>query len=221
MSYYTRGDILGLLFDIEIRTRTKGSKSLDDVMRLLLEKYGLPKPGFTEPQLKAAFETVAGTDFTEFWKKYVAGNEEIDFAGYLARMGLHLTKEYVKDTPHASSTTEKPGTLGIRTKTSGDRVLVANVLAGLPAYEGGVNSNDELVAVDGQKIDSANSKKILDDLRAGQKVTVTVFRREKLMNVALTVAVRPFDNYTISENKDATEAAKLLRVAWIGEDAKK
>src|SRR5262249_32673043 len=42
MSYYTRGDILGTIFDIEIRSRTNGAKSLDDVMRMLLDKYGLP-----------------------------------------------------------------------------------------------------------------------------------------------------------------------------------
>jgi predicted metalloprotease with PDZ domain len=221
LSYYTRGEILGMLFDIEIRTRTNGAKSLDDVMRLLLENYGLPKPGFTDAQLKAAFESQAGVDLSDFWKKYVAGNEEIDFSGYLARMGLTLTKGYPKDTPHASSKTDKPGALGIRTRASGDRVFVASVIAGLPGYEGGLNANDELLAIDGQKVTSATSQKLLDDLRAGQKVTLTAFRREKLMSIELTAAERPFDEYTIVENKDATDAQKRLRVAWIGEDPKK
>jgi predicted metalloprotease with PDZ domain len=221
MSYYTRGDILGLLFDIEIRTRTRGEKSLDDVMRLLLDKYGLPKPGFTDAELKAAFETVAGTDLTDFWKRYVSGTDEIDFAGYLAKMGLTLTKGYVKDTPYADSKTEKPGTLGIRTRNGGDRVIVANVLEGLPAYDGGVNVNDELVAIDGQKLDSSNSAKLLNDLHAGQKTALTVFRRERIMTIDLTAAVRPFDNYVIAEDKKATAEQKRLRVAWIGEDPKK
>jgi predicted metalloprotease with PDZ domain len=221
MSYYTRGDILGMLFDIEIRTRTNGVKTLDDVMRSLLDKYGLPKPGFTDAQLKATFEAVAGTDLTDFWKRYVSGNDEIDFGGYLARMGLTLTKEYVKDTPYATSKTDRPGTLGIRTRNVGDRVVVANVLEGLPAYDGAVNVNDELIAIDGQKIDAANSAKLLNDLRGGQKTTLTVFRREKIMTIDLTAAVKPLDNYAITENKDATDAQKRLRIAWIGEDAKK
>jgi predicted metalloprotease with PDZ domain len=221
MSYYTRGDILAVLFDIEIRTRTGGRKSLDDVMRLLLEKYGLPKPGFTDTELKTSFETVAGTDLTDFWKKYVSGTDAIDFAGYLAKMGLTLTKGYVKDTPYADSKTEKPGTLGIRTRNSGDRVIVSNVLLGLPAYDGGVNTNDELVAIDGQKLDSSNSAKLLNDLHSGQKTTLTVFRRDRIMTIGLTAAVRPFDNYVIAEDKNASEAQKRLRSAWIGEDPKK
>jgi predicted metalloprotease with PDZ domain len=221
MSYYTRGDILGMLFDIEIRTRTNGAKSLDDVMRMLLDKYGLPKPGFTDPQLKAAFESVAGADLTDFWKRYVSGTDEVDFAGYLSKMGLSLKKEYAKDTPYADSKTDKPGALGIRTRTAGDRVIVSAVLTGLPAYDGGVNVNDELAAINGERLDSSNASKALADIKAGEKVTLTVFRREKLMNIELTAAVKPFDNYVITENKDATDAQKKLRIAWIGEDPKK
>ena len=48
-----------------------------------------------------------------------------------------------------------------------------------------------------------------------------MFRREKLMTIELTAVVRPFDNYVIAENKDATDAEKRLRLAWIGEDPKK
>jgi hypothetical protein len=47
-----------------------------------------------------------------------------------------------------------------------------------------------------------------------------VFRREKLMTIELTAAVRPFDTCTITENRDATGAQRRLRIAWIGEDPK-
>src|SRR5262249_12064168 len=154
----------------------------------------------------AAFEAEAGGDLTAFWQKYVAGSDEIDFGGYLAKMGLTLTKEYVKDTPYANNETRKPGTLGIRTRVNGDRAIVANVLVGLPAYEGGVNANDELVAIGGLKIDAGNRDKLLNDLYAGQKTTLTVFRRERIVTIDLTAAPKPFDNYVIAESKDATDA---------------
>jgi predicted metalloprotease with PDZ domain len=35
ISYYTKGELIGLLLDVEIRARTKNQKSLDDVMRYL------------------------------------------------------------------------------------------------------------------------------------------------------------------------------------------
>ncbi|NOT62864.1 MAG: M61 family metallopeptidase [Acidobacteria bacterium] len=90
MSYYTKGELLALVFDLEIRSRTNNAKSLDDVMRLLMTKYGLPKPGFTDAELKAAFESVAGTDLTDFFTRYVAGTEELEFERYFKFAGIEL-----------------------------------------------------------------------------------------------------------------------------------
>jgi predicted metalloprotease with PDZ domain len=224
MSYYTKGELLGMMFDIEIRSLTGNAKSLDDVMRLLLENHGLPKPGFTDAELKAAFEKVAGVDLTNFWSRFVAGRDEIDFAAYFNKAGLQLTKGYRPGSPYAAGKTDKPGALGIRTRANGDRVVVANVIAGSPAYEGGVNAGDELVAIDGKKIDANNGVERLgqpgplNDLRAGQRVTLTVFRRERLVNFDLTAAAKPFDHYTITELKDAGDAQKALRDSWLSKE---
>jgi predicted metalloprotease with PDZ domain len=228
MSYYTKGELLGMMFDIEIRALTGAAKSLDDVMRLLLENHGLPKPGFTEAELKAAFEKVAGVDLTNFWNRFVAGHDEIDFAAYFNKAGLQLAKGYRPGSPYAAGKTDKPGSLGVRTRANGDRVVVANVIAGSPAYEGGVNAADELVAIDGKKIDANNGVErqgqpgllpnLLNDLRAGQGVTLTVFRHERLMSFDLTAAVKPFDYYAITELKDASEAQKALRDSWLSKE---
>jgi predicted metalloprotease with PDZ domain len=224
MSYYLRGDLLGWLLDFEIRTRTGGARSLDDVMRLLLENHGLPKPGFTDAGLKAAFEKVAGGDLTDFFKRYVNGNEEIDFDACLHKAGLRLRRGYRPDTFDADGRSDSPGTLGLRTRINGDRVIAANVIAGLPAYEGGINAGDELVAIDGKRIGAGNVNErinALDELRAGQHVTLTVFRRERLMNFELTAAVKPFDLYRIVEVRDANPQQVALRQAWLREELKK
>jgi predicted metalloprotease with PDZ domain len=224
MSYYTRGELLGLVFDIEIRALSGAMKSLDDVMRLLLENHGLPKPGFTDAELKAAFEKVAGVDLTDFWRRFVAGHDEIDFAAYFKKAGLQLTKGYRPGSPYAASKIDKPGALGVRARAIGDRVVVAGVIAGSPAYEGGVGAGDELIAIDGKKIDASNvadrqgQPGLLNDLRAGQRVRLTIFRRERLMSFDLTAAAKSFDHYTITELKDAGEAQKALRESWLSKE---
>jgi predicted metalloprotease with PDZ domain len=147
----------------------------------------------------------------------VSGFEEIDFAALLTKAGLQLSKGYQLGTPYANSKTEKPGMLGIRTRLAGDRVLVANTLAGLPAYEGGLNTGDELVAIDGLRVDAANSLERLSDLRAGQRVTLTFFRRERLTSLELIAAPKPFDRYSIAPMKEASGAQTALRVAWLNE----
>jgi predicted metalloprotease with PDZ domain len=224
MSYYTKGELLGLMFDIEVRALTGNAKSLDDVMRLLLENHGLPKPGFTDAELKGVFEKVAGVDLTNFWNRFVAASDEIDFAAYFNKAGLQLTKGYRSGSPYANSKTDKPGSLGLRTRANGDRVVAANIIAGSPAYDGGVNAGDELVAIDGKKIDASNGverqgqQTVLNDLRAGQHVTLTVFRRERMMNFNLTAAAKTFDHYTITELKNASEAQKALRDSWLSKE---
>lgn len=224
LSYYLRGDLLGMLLDIEMRARTKGTKTLDDVLRLLNEKYALPRPGFTDAELKAVFEQVAGGDLTDFFNRYISGNQEIDFNQWFNKLGLQLSKGYASNTPYAASKTDRPGTLGLRAHAQADRVIVANVLAGLPAYEGGVNTGDELVAIDGRRINASNTGERGDQLppalnavRAGQRVTLTVFRRERLMNIELTAAVRPFDRYAITQLKEVTESRKALGKVWLSE----
>lgn len=220
MSYYTKGEILGLLFELEIRTRTNGARSLDDVLRLLLENYGLPKPGFTDAELKAAFEKVAGADLTDFFQRYVYGTDEIDFERYWRLLGLQMTGVYTNPYPTLGSAGKKPGTLGLRTRNSGDRVIINNVLAGLPAYEAGLNSGDELAALNGQKIDAANVNERLAELREGQAVQLTVFRRERLLSFTLTAALKPFDTYTLTPLKELTAEQKALYQAFLREELK-
>lgn len=215
LSYYTKGQILGLLFDLEIRARTNGAKSLDDVMRLLLENYGWPKPGFTDAELQAAFEKVAGADLSDFFKRYVYGTDEINFDRYWQMLGVQAKGMYTNPAPTLATQGKAPGTLGLRTRPAGDRVIISNVLAGLPAYEAGLNTNDELLALDGRKLDTSNVNERLNELRAGQAVQVALFRREQMLTFTLTAALRPFDSYTFAMTKDSTPEQKALLQGWL------
>jgi predicted metalloprotease with PDZ domain len=216
MSYYTSGELLGLVFDLEIRARTNNAKSLDDVMRLLLEKYGLPKPGFTDAELKAAFESVAGADLTEFFTKYVYGTEDIDFERYLKLAGIELKGVYRETAPPLNPTNKKPGTLGIRLRGN----VVGSVLADTPAYHAGLNASDELIALDGRKLDAANADNRLGEIREGQRVTLMVFRREKMMTFEMTAAAKPFDSYSLALQKEMTAEQKALLKGWLREEVK-
>lgn len=218
MSYYTKGEILGLLFDLEIRSRTNNAKSLDDVMRLLLAQYGLPQPGFTEAELKTAFEQVAGADLTDFFQRYVSGTEEIDFAQYLQLAGLQLNKASLPSAYLKKD--EKPGWLGFRTRASGDRVNISNVLEGTPAYDSGVNTGDELVALDGSKVDAGSINTQLAQIRVGQQVTLMLFRYERLLTITLTAVPKPPDLYHLTKLKEMTAQQRTIYESWLRDAVK-
>jgi len=99
ISYYTKGEGLALLLDIEIRTRTNDSRSLNDALRALKKRswdaprasYYLQGRGYTEEDVEKAVSEAAGTDLHDWFARYVGGTEELPFAESLAKIGLTLT----------------------------------------------------------------------------------------------------------------------------------
>jgi predicted metalloprotease with PDZ domain len=92
IDYYNMGKIIGLLLDIEIRTSTKNAKSLDDVMRLLYERFAPPKLGFKDADVRVAVSEIAGRDMREWLQLYVEGKRDLPFAESFARAGLLFSR---------------------------------------------------------------------------------------------------------------------------------
>jgi predicted metalloprotease with PDZ domain len=93
ISYYDKGPLVGLLLDFEIRNATQNKKSLDDVMRLLYQKYYQQKQrGFTEAEFEAACEQVAGISLASLFE-YVYTTKELDYNKYLNYAGLKIEKQ--------------------------------------------------------------------------------------------------------------------------------
>ena len=92
ISYYDKGPILGLLFDIEIRRLTDNVRSLDDLMRLLYNRYYKEQErGFTEEEFWAAADETAGTHLG-LLRRYVDTTAEIDYETLLSHAGLQLNR---------------------------------------------------------------------------------------------------------------------------------
>jgi predicted metalloprotease with PDZ domain len=99
ISYYSKGEGLALLLDIEIRTRTNNRRSLDDALRALKRRswdapkasYYLQGRGYTELDVERAVSEAAGADLHGWFERYVGGTEELPFAEALANVGLRLT----------------------------------------------------------------------------------------------------------------------------------
>lgn len=90
ISYYVKGPVVGLLLDFAIREDTQGKKSLDDVMRLLYNKYykGLGR-GFTDAEFQEACEEVAGASLSDIFE-YVYTTKELDYNQWLNPGGLNM-----------------------------------------------------------------------------------------------------------------------------------
>lgn len=81
---YKGGWTILAALDLDIRRVTADRRSLDDVLRALVGRGG----AYRNSDLLEAANTVSGSDYTDFFKRYVTGVETLDPAPYLAAVGL-------------------------------------------------------------------------------------------------------------------------------------
>ena len=91
LSYYDKGELIGLCLDLTIRNVTGNRKSLDDVMRLLMQRHDPPKPGYGEDEIRSTVNEVAGRDLTALYNRLARSTEEMPFAECLSYAGLSPT----------------------------------------------------------------------------------------------------------------------------------
>lgn len=94
VNYYFKGPVVGLLLDIDIRRKTNQQRSLDDVMRLLYQRfYRELQRGFTEEEFWAACAEVAGQPLDDV-RHIVETTDDIDYDFWLKDAGLYVTDDY-------------------------------------------------------------------------------------------------------------------------------
>ncbi|WP_052273512.1 M61 family metallopeptidase [Flavihumibacter solisilvae] len=90
ISPYDKGPLLGMLLDFRIRHDTKNKKSLDDLMRLLYQKYYKKlNRGFTEDEFRKDAEKLAGTNLQDFFD-YIYTLKPVDYTTYFGYAGLSV-----------------------------------------------------------------------------------------------------------------------------------
>jgi len=89
VSYYGKGAVVGLLLDARIRRLTSDTKSLDDVMRLALARFGGER-GFTPEEFEATAAEVAGADLGGWFARAVRSTDELDYDEMLEWWGLRF-----------------------------------------------------------------------------------------------------------------------------------
>jgi predicted metalloprotease with PDZ domain len=206
ISYYSKGEVIGTLMDLEIANATKGAKSLDNVMHdMYAEYYKKLGRGYTDAEFKAMVEKISGISFTAFWKKYVNGTDPIEYQKYFAYAGIDVKDE--------NAGTSVPY-LGVASKKVEGNIVVSSVSRNSAAWDGGLNFNDVLISVDGILIDSALERMpVIASHKVGDEITVTVKRDGVLKDLKLILKANPNLKLVATMNSNSTEAQLQVRKA--------
>jgi predicted metalloprotease with PDZ domain len=212
VSYYDKGAIVGMLLDLEIRGRSNGARSLDDVMRGLYEDFYRKNRNFTSQDFQRAAERAAGASLEEFFRRYVRGRGELDYNAALGWAGLRLDTE----SNRAGRPAPTVAHLGATLEEKDGRLGVTAVPEGTAAYEHGVYAADQIVAVDGYRATLAALNSRLADKRPGDRLTLSVFRGDELRTLDVKLGARAAAVYRIVPVAAPTEQQRRTYQAWLG-----
>lgn len=210
ISYYDKGEVVNMLLDFEIRKSSNGAKSLDDVYRYLYDEFSKKNKNFTPEDFQKVSEKMAGKSLDDFFSKYVRGRAEVDYNAILGGLGLMLSKGSGRELAY----------LGANLAQQGDRLTISSLPADTPAYEQGLNTGDQIIAIDGNRASQQFLQTYLSEKKSGDKIKLTVFRFDQLMNFDITLGGRATPNYRITAVSNPTEEQKKLYRQYMGTDLK-
>lgn len=223
VSYYRKGAMIALALDLELRLQTDGRCTLDDVMRALWENYGVDGArGLPEDGFELLAEEVSGLHLGDFFRQSLRTTVDPPVGILLAQFGVRLNMRAMESETDtggkAGRREERPRLwLGFRCRTVGGRVLIRHVLADGAAAGAGLSANDELVALNGNRVTPSNWNDLLDRLAANDTAAVTVFRRDELRHFEVDATLPPRDTCYLTIEPDADADVIGRRQAWLGD----
>ena len=208
ISYYNKGQILGVMLDIEIRDRTENRASLDDVLRALYTEFAQRGRFYNDSDdVRAVAESVihrsapgAGADLKDFFSRYVSGTDEIPFPSILARAGLGIR-----------DTGQRRAALGFTiARDNAGSPVIASVETNSEAQQAGLRDGDVLLSLNGESIPKT-PERWLRDRRPDERIGVKIQRGGEVMELSVALGRASEAIYQIAELPDSSEKQRRIR----------
>ena len=205
ISYYNKGELLGYLLDLGIRHASDNHHSLDDLMRRLNIDFAKRGRFFNDADLESIISQLAPRfPVKEFFRKCVDGTGDLDYSKYLAYAGLRLKAE-----------TKVVPDLGFHSlQAFMGPIHVESVDPGSPAEKAGIRSGDVLLKINGIVLPVIPERELIY-LKPGQKVTFTLQRGGKTLQIGFTLGAKKATVYRVQEVPNATRAQLVVRHGWL------
>lgn len=214
--YYGKGSYVSMILDLEIRNATNNSAKLDDVYKLMFERFPLDVKGYTNEDFKNTCEEVSARlhfvsdgqaiQLDEFFDDYVYGTKPIDWEKELGYAGLELKSDDSTMTPM----------VGIRANRKGEKIIIDEVLSGSASEKAGLMSGDEIVALDSIHLDYSEMDKRFSDMKTGDTVKLVVMRNNELRVFMLMLEDKKAANYSIIKTSTPTDLQRRIYEGWLG-----
>jgi len=200
-----KGQLLGLLLDLKIRSATNNRRSLDDMMFFMNKWFGKKHIGYRDEDILRSICAVTGVDVTSFFDLYVNGTIELPFTEALASAGVSLESRI--------DTVADLGEIVISPQEN----IVNYVDKKGPLGNSGLKIGDKIASLDNQTIYYPGQfMEIADSLKIDQEVELSI-RREGFPLMLLTKAQgKPCRVISIKSLEPQSEQQQQFREFWLG-----
>jgi predicted metalloprotease with PDZ domain len=212
-STHLQGELIGAMMDLEIRHATNGRRSIDDVMRRMLERFSGAR-GFTSRDVERVIGEVCGCRVSSFFDAHVRGAKAIPFDDYLRYLGLRADVSWRpalgSDGRPVPDLRAYPYDLG---DGSGPRLAVLDPASAWG--RAGLHTGDRIRAINSQPTATEQAvRQLFRQLRSGDTVRVEVERAgaTRTASVVMTPFDRPF--VQLRDVASPTAAQRELRARW-------
>ena len=226
--YYTQGALLGELLELRIRQATGLRRGMDDVLRLLLDRFAGAR-GFAGEDILYAVNETCGCDLQPFFAAHVAGADSIDLDRELAPLGWRAVVERRRAVDAAGVPTPDLrvgviafGGTGSAGGAAGGR---ARFSIGSPESawgKAGLVTGDEALSVNGRAVaSSAALRAALAGTKVGDVVPVEYMRVGRAgvpERRSTRVTLTPYETLrvTLVDLPSVTPAQRQMRKVWMG-----
>jgi predicted metalloprotease with PDZ domain len=214
-SSHLQGEVIGTMLDLLVRDASNGRRSMDDVMRLMLER-GSSSRGFTTADIERAVADACECAVKPFFDAHVRGGRPIDFDRYLALIGL---KTAVASEPATREGQPVPDHRLWAWNPPGDTLM--SLLINNPESiwgKAGLHSGERVITINGNTVRTwPEFRQMLSGTRIGDVVHFVVKAPRASAPRTVTVKVSGYERpvVRIEEVFSATEKQLRLREAWL------
>jgi predicted metalloprotease with PDZ domain len=210
ISYYNKGELLGITLDLAVRDASHGKASLREVFQWMNENYARKGRFFPDSDgVRQAAEAVTHADLGWFFTKYVQGTEEIPWNDFFRSVGLRLVV--------GKNTTADAGFVASRNFDS--PMTVSTVAVDSEAQRAGLQVGDTILEIDGKTAGQESSEAVAG-LVAGDTITVKLrARRGGERELKWRVGSREEITYELKDLEKVTAEQQARRAAWLKGEA--
>ena len=222
VSYYEKGLWTGMALDLELRLATAGQRGLPEMFRWIWDRFAAVGWAITENDVTAAATKVAGRSFGWFFDRHIDNSGRLNMPALWRRAGLKVGVRARWD-ERALPPGERDRVRARRARAwtgidlHPERTLVRNVIPGSPAWRAGITFNDDVIAIDGARVNPQTFAKRVGDRDPGDRVRIAYFRRDLLCEATLTLEESPERVLSVDADARASTRAAAARAGWLGQ----